>query len=256
MSKNFELLQRAAFSLGAAPPFTAEVHVRPEERVNPAIAGTAEALSSLAPEVREEALKLVQRLFLIPQQPSPKAVVFAGVDANVGCNWLCLMTAKLLAKSVPGSVCLAEGNFRQPSIRDFPGTEHDRGFVDALRMDDPIGEFAKPLGPDSLWVLPAGTPAQDSAVLLNSDRMKERIAELRKQFDYLIINAPPLSAFADAMVLGRMADGVVLVLEANSTRREAALRAIESLRAMNVPVLGAVLNNRTFPIPTALYKRL
>jgi succinoglycan biosynthesis transport protein ExoP len=256
MSKNFELLQRAAFSVGAAPAFTPEVSVSPEESVTPAITGTAEVLSTLVPEVREEGLKLVQRLFLMPQQPSPRAVVFAGVDANIGCDWLCSVTANLLAKSVPGSVCLAEGNFRQPSIRDFLGTDHDRGFIDALRMDDPIEEFAKPLGPDSLWLLPAGAPVQDSAVLLNSERMKERITELRKQFDYLILNAPPLSAFADAMVLGRMVDGVVLVLEANSTRREAALRATESLRAMNIPVLGAVLNNRTFPIPTAVYKRL
>jgi len=58
------------------------------------------------------------------------------------------------------------------------------------------------------------------------------------------------------MVLGRMVDGVVLVLEANSTRREVALRVTESLKAMNIPVLGAVLNNRTFPIPAAVYKRL
>jgi len=256
MSKNFELLQRAEISLGATPGFADDVSVRREESVTPATAGAAEVISTLVPEVREEALKLVQRLFLIPQQPSPKAVVFAGVDANTACNWLCSITAKLLAKSVPGSVCLAEGDFRQPSIRAFLGMDHDRGFVDALRTDGPIGEFAKPLGPDNLWLLPAGVPARDSAVLLNSDRMKERITELRKRFDYLILNASPLGLFGDAMVLGRMVDGVVLVLEANSTRREVALRVTESLKAMNIPVLGAVLNNRTFPIPAAVYKRL
>jgi Mrp family chromosome partitioning ATPase len=93
-------------------------------------------------------------------------------------------------------------------------------------------------------------------VLLNSDRMKERFSEIRREFDYVVVNAPPLGAFADAMVLGRLVDGVVLVLEANTTRREAALRITEGLRATNIPVLGAVLNNRTFPIPAAVYKRL
>ena len=158
MSKNFELLQRAEFGFGAAPTFAAGVGTAPED-VTQANAGTAEeGLSCLVPEVREEAFKLVQRLFLIPQQPPRKAVVFAGVDANIGCNWLCSITAKILAKSAPGSVCLAEGNFRQPSIRDFLGTDHDRGFVDALRIDGPIGEFAKPLGPDKPETIPKIDP--------------------------------------------------------------------------------------------------
>jgi len=92
--------------------------------------------------------------------------------------------------------------------------------------------------------------------LLNCDRMKERIAELRGEFDYLLIDAPPLNSYSDAMVFGRLADGVVLVLEANATRRETALRVADSLRVANIPLLGAVLNKRTFPIPAVLYKRL
>jgi Mrp family chromosome partitioning ATPase len=86
--------------------------------------------------------------------------------------------------------------------------------------------------------------------------MKERIAELRSAFDYVLIDAPPLNSYADAMVFGRLTDGVVLVLEANATRREAAVRVTESLQATRIPVLGAVLNKRTFPIPSALYKRI
>jgi Mrp family chromosome partitioning ATPase len=257
MSKNYELLQRADFGLGVAPAFATGTSTAAAESVTPAIAGTAEVLSTLVPEVREEALKLVQRLFLIPQQqPSPRAVVFAGLDANIGCNWLCAVIAKLLAKSVPGSVCLVEGNFRKPSLSDTLGLNPDRGLVDSLRQVGSIRDFARQLGSDNLWLLAAGAPAEDPTILLNSDRMKERLSELREEFDYVVMNGPPLNAFADGMVLGRLVDGVVLVLEANSTRREAALRVTESLKAMNIPVLGAVLNNRTFPIPTALYKRL
>jgi Mrp family chromosome partitioning ATPase len=67
---------------------------------------------------------------------------------------------------------------------------------------------------------------------------------------------PPLNQYADAMALGQLTDGVVLVLEANSTRKESALKAIESLRAAQIEVLGAVLNKRTFPIPESVYRRL
>ena len=257
MSKNYELLQQAEFGLGVASTLTIGTSPAPAENASPGIAGATQILPSLEPEVREEALKLVQRLFLIPREAPPRAVVFAGVDLSVGCNWLCSVTAKLLVKSVPGSVCLVEGNLRSPSLIDAMELERDGGLVESLRSEGTIREFTRQLGPENLWLLSAGTPpTQDSAVLLNSDRMKERIRELRKEFDYLIMNAPPLSAFADGMVLGAMTDGVVLVLEANSTRREAAVRVTENLRTTKIPVLGAVLNNRTFPIPAAVYKRL
>jgi len=256
MSKNYELLQQADFGLGLAPPTIAETSAAKETGDLRGRVDVAEILPGLEPGVREEAFKLVQRLFLIPQETSPRAVVFAGIDLDTGSYWLCSLAARLLAESIPGSVCLVEGNFRSPSLSDSVQCHRDAGLVESLRVDGPIREFTRRLGPDNLWLLPAGSATQDSTVLLNSERMRERVGELRKEFDYLIVNAPPLAAFADGMALGRIADGVVLVLEESSTRREVAFRVTENLRAANVPVFGAVLNNRTFPIPAAVYKRL
>jgi Mrp family chromosome partitioning ATPase len=91
---------------------------------------------------------------------------------------------------------------------------------------------------------------------LTSDNLKSRFAELRKEFDYVLVDAPPMSRYADAITLGQVTDGFVLVLEANATRREVALMAAENLRAAHIRILGAVLNKRTFPIPNALYKKL
>ena len=253
MSKNYELLQQAEFGLGAAPTFTTGENAVAVE--NLALA-TPQDLSTLEPVLREEALKLVQRLFLTGDKAAPKSVLFAPIDAQFGCNWLCAITAKLLAKSVPGSVCLVEGNFRKPTLPDTLGLSPDRGLVDSLERHGPIKDFARQIGPDNLWLLASASPMQDSTILLNSDRMKERLSEIRKEFDYVVMNAPPLTAFADGLVLGRSVDGVVLVLDANTTRREAAVRVAESLRTTNIPILGAVLNNRTFPIPAAVYKRL
>jgi polysaccharide biosynthesis transport protein len=250
MSKNYELLQQAEFGLGAAPTFTTRVVAEDLAPVAP------QTLPSLDPTIREEALKLVQRVFLTQGQGGPKAVLFAAIDLNRGCNWLCSVAANLLARSVAGSVCLVEGDVREPAFSDALGADCERSLVDSLRQDGPIRGFAKQIGPDNLWLLPAGGAVQDSMVLLNSERMKERLREIRSEFDYVVMNAPPLNAFADGLVLARLVDGVVLVLEANTTRREAALRVTESLRATSIPVLGAVLNNRTFPIPAALYKRI
>ena len=80
--------------------------------------------------------------------------------------------------------------------------------------------------------------------------------ELREKFDYVLIDAAPLGSSTDAVLLGQKADGLVLIVEAHSTRREAARIAKETLAASKVNVLGAILNNRTFPIPESLYRRL
>jgi Mrp family chromosome partitioning ATPase len=123
-------------------------------------------------------------------------------------------------------------------------------------QDGPIRSFAKPVRGDNLWLLSSGALAADSANLLNSEKLKTRFAELRKEFDFVLIDAPPLTRYSDALALGQLTDGFVLVLEANSTRREAAVKVSENLRAAQIRVLGAVLNKRTFPIPESLYNKL
>jgi Mrp family chromosome partitioning ATPase len=136
------------------------------------------------------------------------------------------------------------------------GTTNHHGLTDALLQEGPIRSFAKPVRGDRLWLLSCGSLAADSSNLLNSERLKARFAELRKEFDFVLIDAPPLTPYADAIALAQLTDGFVLVLEANSTRREAALKVAENLRASRIHVLGAVLNKRTFPIPELLYSKL
>ena len=129
------------------------------------------------------------------------------------------------------------------------------GLTDALLQKEPIRDFVKPVYRDNLWLLSSGSLAEGTHAL-NSEHLKTRFDELRKEFDYVLVDAPPLNQYADASVLGQIADGMVLVLEANSTRRESALKAIEALRSVQIDILGAVLNKRTFPIPESVYRRL
>jgi Mrp family chromosome partitioning ATPase len=252
MSKNLDLMQGAEVCLGTPTLGAEAIANQAKKQIMPIAAGLTAAESA----IREEALKLVQKLFRPNGQAAPKTVMFAAIDSKNACSWLCAVIARLLAESVSGSVCLVESNFRAPALPRMLGVENHYGLADALRHEGAVRSFAKQVGPGNLWLLSSGSRHEDSLNLLNGDRMKERVSELRKEFDYLLMDAPPLTAFADAMVLGRLVDGVVLVLEANETRREAALQVTDSLRKSKIPVLGAVLNNRTFPIPAALYKRL
>lgn len=254
MSRNFELLRQAQSKIpGAAPnsKVAPVADVRPRAKSNvPTIVGID--VDKIA---REESMKLVQSVFLLQGAPH-RTVLFAGIDSGSGCSRICVDAAETLAHNASGSICLVDANFRAPSLPESFGTSNHYGLADALRKDGPVRHFVKSLRPKNLWLLSCGSAANESTGLLNSGRMKARIRELREEFDYILLDAPPLSTYADAVALGQLADGVVLVLEAHSTKREAASRVADHLRAANVKILGAVLNKRTFPIPESLYQLL
>jgi capsular exopolysaccharide synthesis family protein len=254
MSKNFELMQQAEIRLDI--PATVEPNRGPRM---PNGAGNGHARSvhfNLDSVAREESLKLVQSVFLLKGKESPRVVIFAGIDSGSGCSGICAHAAEILASQNLGTVCLVDANLRSPSLPEFFGVTNHHGLTDALRKNDSIRTFAKPVHRDNLFLLSCGSLAAESASLLNSDVMKARVAELRKEFDYVLIDSPPLNTYADGVAVGQLADGLVLVLEANSTRREAAARVADSLRAAHIRILGAVLNKRTFPIPESLYNLL
>jgi capsular exopolysaccharide synthesis family protein len=205
---------------------------------------------------QEECMKLVQRVFLGQPAKACRTIVFAGVDPGNGCSRICIEAARILAANVSGSVCLVDGNFRTPSLHRFFGIPEDGGLADSLLGQDEIRSFARELTPSNLWLITAGALSPESPSLLNSERLNLRIDELRSEFNYVLVDVPALNLYSDAIALSRLADGLVLVLQADSTRRESALKSLENLRVAQVEVLGAVLNRRTFPIPNFVYRRL
>jgi capsular exopolysaccharide synthesis family protein len=95
----------------------------------------------------------------------------------------------------------------------------------------------------NLRLLASGPLPPSPAELLSSDRMQALIAELQSFADIIILDSPPVTAVADATVLSTYAHGVILVLRANKSRRNKAKRAVETLRQVDAPLLGAILND-------------
>jgi len=211
------------------------------------------SLLTMSGAVRDEMSRLAQNLFLQPQ--GPRRVVFCGTESGSGCTWMCAHVADMLATQGRGSVCVVDCNLRSPGLHQQFGMENHHGLSDALLGSNSIRGYAHRLS-RNLWILSCGSAAEVGLTMLGSDRMRSRLTELRMAFDYVLIDAPPLNACNDAVILGALSDGVVLTLKANSSRRETAKKAVQELAAANVRTLGAVLNQRTFPVPPALYKRL
>jgi receptor protein-tyrosine kinase len=112
---------------------------------------------------------------------------------------------------------------------------------------------------DNLWfVLQDSFSSQAGSI---PQRLPDRsgclpLPELRAEFDYSIVQCPAAGESSEAAALGQIADGVILVVAADRTRRVAARKTIDTLRAAQVQLLGTVLSDRTFPIPGGIYRRL
>ena len=91
---------------------------------------------------------------------------------------------------------------------------------------------------------------------MNVEQCRARFAELREEFTHVLVSAPSLLHDSEATLMGQMGDGAVLVVEANQSRRDSILQVRESLEMAKVPLLGAVLDQRRFPIARFLYRRL
>jgi Mrp family chromosome partitioning ATPase len=214
----------------------------------------ARAQAELEDLTRQEEIKLVQRLFLAPGS-TRRVVLCAGVEQDNGCARICLRVGQTLARLAPQSVCVVDANVRSPGLHRLAGAETRDGLPAALLDPGVAPAFAQQLVPDNLWLLPSG-PAVDPDLLLTINPVRACLKELGAHFDHVIVNASPINLYAESLALSQLVDGVLLVLEANVTRREIVRTVKTRLEDLNVPLLGIVLNNRTLPIPAAVYRLL
>ena len=246
MSKNFEMMQKAEQDQ--------EIFLDLNEGKGSANGHKPARVSDRI--TKEDTVKLVQRLFLLPSAAAPRMVVFSGIDRGDGCTSICARAAEALSGMIEGSCCLVDANLRSPGVHEYFQIKNRQGLSESLARIGPLRDFAQQIYGRKLWVMTAGIMSTDPSELLNSERLTARLAELREEFSHVLIDASPVNLFGDAASLGKQSDGAVLVLNSSSTRREAARKGKRVFEDAGVAVLGAVLNRRTFPIPQGLYGRL
>jgi hypothetical protein len=244
MSRNVELLQepgpqRGVFSDLGVPE--ANTRMEREGAMSPSTNGHA----------RTEILRLVHTLFLSGGTSAPRQVLFCGVNEGEASGRLCVQAGEVLARELPLPVCVADAKVRVPSLHRFFHADGVSGF-----HGNGWGRFHARQMDVNLWFLAPESLHSNGNSGFSAEQLRSSLREMRKEFAYVLIDAEPVGQQADAAVLGQATDGVVLVLEANATRRVAALSAKEALEAAGVRLLGTVLNNRTFPIPEKLYRKL
>lgn len=234
MSKNFELLRRAGWGEEYLEGIPTPV---PSQRSPVPIASRP---SPAHPTDRISAL--VQKLFFGSGNLEMRCVVFLGWAGSAGGPSVCGRVARTLAEQVEDRVCVVDTKFDRPSIHQFFGKDNLAGLRDAVEHSRDADNFAKQVEDSNLWVLPAGAPDRGRLGSISQRGLADCLQQLRTEFPYMLIDAPPLSGKSELSALANVSDGAVLVVDSSAVTADAALRARARLRNANLRLVGMVLN--------------
>jgi capsular exopolysaccharide synthesis family protein len=177
----------------------------------------------------------------------PRVIVVTSCSPDEGKSTVACNIALAVAE-IRQRVLLVGADMRNPRLHLAFGVTNNWGLSDLLRESQPLHgrpleKLALPTPIPGIYVLPSGGRAVSTANLLHSRRMEELMARFRREFDMVLIDTPPMIPFADARVLARHADGVVLVVRAGRTTRDAVQAARQRLAEDGSQLLGTILND-------------
>lgn len=142
---------------------------------------------------------------------------------------------------------LIEGDFRRPQMAQVFGLDKgSKGIANFVAVTEPLEKCVHPVSGSELMVMPVGDVPPNPLELLSSKRFARTILELRSQFDYIIIDTPPVEAVSDALAISRVVNGAIFVLRADETVYPTAKNAMQKLQRASVNVIGLVVNSVDF----------
>jgi succinoglycan biosynthesis transport protein ExoP len=140
------------------------------------------------------------------------------------------------------STLLIDADMRRASLGRLLDVPVGAGLGDVLAGDIDLDEALITVQAGGFHFLSAGTPGRDPSRVLKSARLSDLIARLRQTYDLIIIDTPPVLPVADALILGRWADGAVMAARFDASRLPLVERANRQLALAGIPVLGVVVN--------------
>lgn len=139
-------------------------------------------------------------------------------------------------------VLIVDCDLRRPKLARLLGINSKAGLSNLLMNPKLKEEAILPTGTPGLDVLLSGDIPPNPSELLSSSRMQRLIAELREEYDFVILDSPPINMVTDAVVLAPQSDGVLFLVRANHSERGAVIHAVEQLEYAKAKILGFVLN--------------
>lgn len=206
-----------------------------------------------SPEIfaREQIRGLVRQVFFSSVTNPVRQVVFSAAESGTDVGGLCRRVGKTLALETHEAIGVVSRSLAV--FQDAPRETRTERNSDVANT--PLRDVSTRVQ-SNLWLVPEPWVVVGSQQLVTSLSLYSRLLDLRREFEFSIVEGPPAGESSEAAALGQLSDGIILVLAAHQTRRATARRIKETLEAAHVRMLGTVLSERRFPLPEGIYRRL
>jgi capsular exopolysaccharide synthesis family protein len=202
--------------------------------------------------VAEAYRTLRTNLLCSPAGPGLRSLVVTSPSGGEGKTTIAANLAITMAQQGM-RVLLVDGDLRRAQIHKLFGLEREPGLTEVLLGEIPLSGAVRATSTAGLSILSAGgLPKVSPSDLLASPALRTLVETAAGEYDLVMFDTPPLLALSDAALIGRLTDGVLLVIRAGQTDRDEARTAVRQVRAVGVPVVGAVLND---PAELVVYPR-
>jgi capsular exopolysaccharide synthesis family protein len=203
---------------------------------------TAPLLNNGVPAAFAEAFRAVRTNVLFSAgSDRPRSIVVTSTAPGEGKTLVATNLATGLAMAGQ-RVLILDADMRRPRVHEVFGETQVPGLSDLLSGSVTTFDAARATTVPNLWIVPAGSGRSNPAELLSSPRFAMLLQALTRQFDWVIVDAPPIMPVTDASIIAHAAAAVLFVVGSEVATLPAALRALEQLDATNATFIGAVLN--------------
>ncbi|MDA1039148.1 MAG: hypothetical protein O3A37_02495 [Planctomycetota bacterium] len=185
---------------------------------------------------------------LIAGPAGPQVILVTSAMQHEGTTTVATQLAASFARAGRRTL-LIDGDLRQPSIHTALGLGPEAGFAELLRGEITPDVAVRPTVVDGLWAITGGRCDYEAITALSRPGVTGMVEQLRTDFDQIVIDAGPVLAFADALLLGRQSDAVVLATMRDVSRMPHVAAAIERLRSVSGELLGVVVNGVHAALP-------
>ncbi len=212
--------------------------------------GRARFTFDVPPTTLEEFQQLRKNLLSTRKGRSPQLMLMASSRHGEGAT---TTTALLAATLAQGGRCLViDANLRTPGLSRLLGEGTATGLCEALADTTTAQSHVHPTEITNLYVMPTGVGPVRVPYMFEGKPLDDLLVHLRREFDFILIDGAPIEMYADSSYLAARADGVILVIQAETTPVPVPALSLRELERVGADVLGAVLNRTQSYIPELL----
>ena len=205
--------------------------------------------------VSEAFRSLRTSLMFSTPQGMPKTILMTSPGPGDGKTTNAINLATVMAQN-GARVLIIDADLRKPRLhRDF-SVPHAPGLTNRIagaNTEESASSAIIPTTVEGLFIMPSGSQAPNPAELLSSERMRKIIAMAARAFDHVIIDSAPILGLADALVLSRCVDGVIMVVGAGQTSKDSIKASTRRMAQVQAPLLGVVMNQVDLDSPDYAY---